>query len=60
MSSALAPVLQMAMESGGLAPRDPMVVAEYVARLGLTLILAPPPGVLRDFLAELLIPVLSP
>lgn len=60
VSTTLAPILQVGMDCGGLAPRDPMVMAEYVARVGLTLILAPPPGVLRDFLAELLIPVLSP
>ncbi|MHB1855248.1 MAG: TetR/AcrR family transcriptional regulator [Acidimicrobiales bacterium] len=60
VSTTLAPILQVGMDCGGLAPRDPMVMAEYLARVGLTLILAPPPGVLRDFLAELLIPVLSP
>jgi hypothetical protein len=48
------------MVAGQLAPRDPRVVAEWLVRQTVTLILAPPAGDLHDFLAELLVPALTP
>jgi AcrR family transcriptional regulator len=57
---AITPLLDAAMTDGALARRDPAVVAEWVVRLGVSLILAPPPGDLSCFIAELLVPALSP
>jgi hypothetical protein len=48
------------MATGQIADRDPAVVAEWLARIAATSILSPPPGDLEDFLAELLIPALTP
>ena len=55
----LVPMLTAAMSSGVLAPRDPRVLAEWLVRLGISLILAPPRD-LRAFLTELLVPALAP
>lgn len=60
VAAAITPLLEAAMDEGLLARRDPVVVAEWVVRLGVSLILAPPPGELSTFLAELLVPALSP
>lgn len=60
VAAAITPLLEAAMDEGVLARRDPVVVAEWVVRLGVSLILAPPPGELSTFLAELLVPALSP
>jgi AcrR family transcriptional regulator len=56
----VAPMLAAAMESGALAPRDPVVLAEWLIRLVVTLVLVPPLGELRGFLSELLLPALTP
>jgi AcrR family transcriptional regulator len=60
VAAAITPMLDAAMAGGILARRDPVVVAEWVVRLGVSLILAPPPGDLSRFIAELLVPALSP
>jgi AcrR family transcriptional regulator len=60
VAAAITPLLDAAMTAGVLARRDPVVVAEWVVRLGVSLILAPPPGDLSRFIAELLVPALSP
>jgi AcrR family transcriptional regulator len=54
----VAPMLSVAMESGSLARRDPAVLAEWLIRLVVTLVLVPPLGDLRTFLSELLLPAL--
>jgi AcrR family transcriptional regulator len=54
------PLLDALMDSGELARRDSRVVAEWLVRQTVTLILAPPRGNLRAFLAEVVVPVLSP
>ncbi len=56
----LAPLLATAMASGSLARRDPLVLAEWLIRLVVTLVLVPPLGDLRTFLSELLLPALTP
>ena len=48
------------MTAGQLARRDPRVLAEWLVRQTVTLILAPPEGDLHAFLAELLVPALTP
>jgi hypothetical protein len=56
----LAPFLAVAMQAGHLADRDPVTVAEWLLRIGTSLVLVEPPGDLRAFLAELLVPALTP
>jgi AcrR family transcriptional regulator len=55
-----APRLEAAMEAGDLARRDPAVVAQWLARITLSVVVAPPPGDVRAFLAEILVPALRP
>ena len=54
----IGPMFARAMDAGRFARRDPVVLAEWIARVGLSLLLAPPPGDLRVFLREILDPVL--
>ena len=56
----VAPLLDALMDSGELARRDSRIVAEWLVRQTVTLILAPPQGNLRSFLSEVLTPVLAP
>ena len=58
-ATVIAPLLDSAMRAGQLARRDPVVVAEWLSRIGVTVILAPPPGDLRAFLREVLVPALE-
>jgi AcrR family transcriptional regulator len=60
VADVVAPLLDALMSAGQLARRDPRVVAEWLVRQTVTLILAPPVGDLHDFLAELLVPALAP
>lgn len=60
ISAALAPLLAMAMRTGHIAQRDPAVIAEWLVRICGSLILVEAPGRVEDFLAELLIPALTP
>lgn len=60
VAQVLAPMLSAAMTSGSLAQRDPVVLAEWLIRLVVTLVLVPPLSELRPFLAELLLPALTP
>jgi AcrR family transcriptional regulator len=56
----MAPLLAVAMSAGYLAKRDPTSVAEWLLRVGTSLVLVEPPGDLRKFLAELIVPALRP
>jgi AcrR family transcriptional regulator len=60
IAAALVPILEAAIDAGVLAPRDPVVVAEWLSRIAVTAVVAPPPGDLHSFLAELLVPALAP
>lgn len=57
--STLSPLLAMWMDAGFLARRDPVAITEWGVRIGLSVLFAPPPGELRRFLAEVLVPVLE-
>ncbi|MDQ2724677.1 MAG: TetR/AcrR family transcriptional regulator [Actinomycetota bacterium] len=59
-ATTLRPLMVAAMDAGAIARRDPLVVGEWIVRTGLSLLIAPPPGDLRAFLREVLVPVLSP
>lgn len=60
ISEVLDPTVAGAMEAGLLAHRDPTAVTQWVARIGLSLLVAPPPGELRPFLDAVLRPLLEP
>lgn len=60
VTAAIAPLLSAAMAADQIASRDAALLAESLVRLGITLILAPPPGDLDAFLAEVLVPTLKP
>jgi AcrR family transcriptional regulator len=60
LTGVLEPLIGMAIRSAAIAMRDPRVVTEWLVRVGASLILIPPPGDLRAFLAELLLPALTP
>ncbi len=57
---ATAPLLASAMDSGAIARTDPRILAEWLVRLAVTLVLVPPLTDLRTFLEELLTPILTP
>jgi AcrR family transcriptional regulator len=59
-TAAFVPLVRLAIGTGNLARRDPTVLAQWLVRITASLILIEPPGELDDFLAELLIPALSP
>jgi AcrR family transcriptional regulator len=60
VADVVAPLLAGLMASGRLARRDPRVLADWLVRQTVTLVLAPPAGDLHDYLAELLVPALTP
>jgi AcrR family transcriptional regulator len=49
-SKALGPLLQGAMRAGTLAERDPYLMTEWMVRMSLSLLFAPPATALRPFL----------
>jgi AcrR family transcriptional regulator len=60
VATQMTPLLEFAMSSGVIARRNARTTAEWLVRTALTLVLAPPPGDVREFLAEMLLPALSP
>ena len=56
----IVPLLDEAMATGHLRRRDPVVVGEWLVRIGITAIVAPPSGDLKTFLGEVLLPALEP
>jgi AcrR family transcriptional regulator len=60
ITNSVAPLLGVAMDAGWLARRDAAVVADWLVRLTISLVLAPPSGSLPAFLGELLLPALTP
>lgn len=60
VSETLHPLLGAAMSAGIIARRDPAVLAEWLTRIGLSLIIAPPAAGVRHFLAAVLEPALTP
>jgi len=60
VTAATAPIAAAAMDAGLLARRDPEVLTQWLSRITLSVIAAPPPGPVRPFLEELLVPALTP
>lgn len=56
----LRPLLEAAVASGAIARRDPVVLAEWLVRNTVSLILTPPTVELEHYLAEILLPALTP
>jgi AcrR family transcriptional regulator len=56
----LASLCQSGMDSGQLAPMDPVVLASWIVRIVVTLVVLEPEAELRAYLRELLVPALSP
>lgn len=60
VATEIVPLLKWAMEQGTLADRNPARLADWLVRAAVTLIVAPPPGDLEEFLSDLLLPTLAP
>lgn len=52
--------LGVAMATGRLAKGDPVILTQWMIRMAITLVLAPPPTPLRPFVAAILLPALTP
>ena len=59
-TATLSPFLAAAMKEGRLAKSDPVYLTQWTIRIAITLLLAPPPGPLRPFVAAILLPALTP
>jgi AcrR family transcriptional regulator len=59
-TAAFVPLVRRAIDAGSLARRDPSVLTQWLVRITASLVLIEPPGELEGFLAELLIPALTP
>jgi AcrR family transcriptional regulator len=60
LSEVFATPVEVGMALGVIAHRDAAVIVEWCVRIGLSLLVAPPPGDLRSFLGAVLEPVLDP
>jgi AcrR family transcriptional regulator len=60
VSSIATPLLDRAMTTGLVHRRDPAVLAEFLVRVTISLVLAPPAGDLDAFLDQTVLPVLVP
>ncbi|NNH70919.1 TetR/AcrR family transcriptional regulator [Nocardia uniformis] len=60
IASLVLPLIDSAISGGHLARRDPRVVAEWVIRISASLIAVQPEVGTEQFLAEILIPALTP
>jgi AcrR family transcriptional regulator len=60
VSAALAPGLEMASSVGLIAGVPAESLADWIARFGVTVLVAPPEEPLRELLGEVLIPLLEP
>ena len=59
-TTTLSPLVANAMAAGMIAKRDPVVVTDWVVRTALTLLVAPPPVPIEQYLSEVFAPVLNP
>jgi AcrR family transcriptional regulator len=59
-TAAFVPLVSLAVGTGNLARRDPVALSQWLVRIAASLILIEPPGDLEEFLAELLVPALTP
>lgn len=59
-TASVVPMVEVAMSTGNVARRDPVLLSQWIVRVTASLILIEPPGDVADFLAELLVPALTP
>ncbi len=59
ITGVLRPMLEAAVTGGAIARRNPVVLAEWLVRITVSLILTPPPVEVEEFLAEILLPALT-
>ncbi|MFC4946498.1 TetR/AcrR family transcriptional regulator [Pseudonocardia sp. GCM10023141] len=59
-TTAIVPLVALAMSAGNIARRDPVILTQWLVRITLSLVLTDPPGDVAEFLAELLLPALTP
>ena len=60
ISERIAPLIALTVRAGIIADRDPGIVADWLARIAVTVMVSPPRVPLRPFLSELLVPALAP
>lgn len=60
VTDTVTPLVALTMSTGTIAGRDPSIVADWLARITASILIAPPRHELRRFLSELLIPALRP
>ena len=60
ISDRIAPLIGLTVRAGIIAERDPAILADWLARIAVTVLVSPPRTPLRRFLAELLVPALTP
>lgn len=60
LTGVLEPMLATLVAAGAIADRDPVVLAQWLVRIAVSLILTPPPVELDRFLGEILVPALTP
>ncbi len=60
VADVVAPLLDDAMKRGALASTDPRVLAEWLVRTTVSVVLAPPSGDVEAFLEPVLLPALRP
>ncbi|GAA0966485.1 hypothetical protein GCM10009550_68860 [Actinocorallia libanotica] len=56
----VAPLIALSVRAGIIAERDPEILADWLARIAVTVMVSPPRTPLRRFLEELLVPALTP
>lgn len=56
----VAPLIELSVRAGIIAERDPQIVADWLSRIAVTVLVSPPRTPLRRFLSELLVPALKP
>jgi AcrR family transcriptional regulator len=60
VSTIASPLLVQAMDAGLVRRRDPDLLADFLVRVVVSLVLAPPPGELEAYLRETILPLLVP
>lgn len=60
VSDVVVPLLERAMDSGKIRPGNPRVLADFLVRITVSVLLSPPPGELSDFLEQVVLPAIRP
>lgn len=60
VSTVAVPILERAMDDGMIRSADPRVLADFLVRIAVSVLLSPPPGKLTDFFEQVVLPVIRP